>query len=652
MGFSLSYSLLDELGSIGSTILENALKNIYSVMIQLKTGLSDRNDYKFYAKESILNNHRDYLVNLIHNKDSSSEVKSLALKLVVLIGNLRESGEDYLCAYNLVKQYDLRLNLDAELALNKHFQDHSSNSIENYKPQFQLNEKNSKEIELLSGLGYEPNINYQTDIGFDDKYIYLFSNNCGLFKIGLKNTTTTKAGLAIKLSHTVESNSITNIVWIKNRLFISNNSEHIISLVDKHSLTQITGDEEKRMLEESKRDKKLEWNAPSLEKTALNDLSNAMENCEAEEYRTLVSTPLFTDGSNLYLISTYVVGDPYSKNEVGYDVEVFSPDTWKWIKTIRLLLDPEECPDLTQDKLNSISQETAVVKHFLSQNNICRCICATNGKVMAIAKDGKMFFFDLDTGRRYRDSVNTPITEGGYDHLTNTFWYYKPNSTITTLKSFKVEGFKSTDELHEIASLNIADIIKKQTSRILEENKQNCKSVPRKFETFLKQFGSKNKTLCLNENIYNESSSTSLYLLMSTIGKGCEEIDEIVEKMDSLYSELIDERFEIQTQLFRSKYGVSVTEGFTYEIITAIERVNDFLGSDINDWNISELYQLLWIVKLTQRFILTIQRLNLTLSSIIEDSAIAANFVSLLSKIVIKVTSEETKSWLKTEQFK
>ena len=91
---SLTFTLLDELFNFSPTILENALKNIYSVMVQLKSELIESNEYQFYEREQVLNRHRDYLIKLIKSKQKiSGNVKDLALRILIIIGNIRESGE-------------------------------------------------------------------------------------------------------------------------------------------------------------------------------------------------------------------------------------------------------------------------------------------------------------------------------------------------------------------------------------------------------------------------------------------------------------------------------------------------------------------------------------------------------------------------------
>lgn len=210
LGISLTFTLLDELFNFSPSILENALKNIYSVMIQLKSGLLSTDEYQFYEREQVLNRHRDYLVKLIRSKQKiSSNTKDLALRILVIIGNIRESGEDYLIVYNLIREFDLKVSLDTELQLNRYFQDTATvDSGDSSAPKFRLVENESKEVEFMTGLGNDPSMYNQTDFAFDDKYVYLWNYSQGLFKFGLTNTVTTKKGLNYRFTST--SSSYTN----------------------------------------------------------------------------------------------------------------------------------------------------------------------------------------------------------------------------------------------------------------------------------------------------------------------------------------------------------------------------------------------------------------------------------------------------------
>ena len=57
-----------------------------------------------------------------------------------------------------------------------------------------------------------------------------------------------------------------------------------------------------------------------------------------------------------------------------------------------------------------------------------------------------MYFFDLETGKWFSETINVSTYDGGYNNLTNTFWSYNQNTSNPTINSFKIEGFKNEIE--------------------------------------------------------------------------------------------------------------------------------------------------------------------------------------------------------------
>ena len=376
LGISLTFTLLDELFNFSSSILENALKNIYSVMIQLKSGLLVSNEYQFYEREQVLNRHRDYLIKLISAKSKiSSSTKELALRILIIIGNIRESGEDYLIVYNLIKQNDMRISLDTELHLNRYFQETASAHSDESAPAFRFVENDSKEVEFMTGLGSDPSIYNQTDFAFDDKYVYLWNYSCGLFKFGLKNTVVTKKGLNYK-QYTAGSNyTYKKVMLLKDKLYVRdfNDTDAPFRIHDKNTLEVIEPDDYKSKLIKCKRNIDTdEWNTPKLESTESSNLSAAINRGGQESYRSLSETPLFTDGKHIYAISVFYVEGNYDKEEVGYQVEAYCPDTWRCIKSVKLVLEPDQSANISSEASAKIAEETELVKHSLTRNNLIR----------------------------------------------------------------------------------------------------------------------------------------------------------------------------------------------------------------------------------------------------------------------------------------
>lgn len=206
-----------------------------------------------------------------------------------------------------------------------------------------------------------------------------------------------------------------------------------------------------------------------------------------------------------------------------------------------------------------ISEETETCKNNFSDYTLPECICATNGVFLSVSNGGKMFFFDIKTGKRFSETLDIPYTQGGYDYIDNTFWFYKSDSATPVLKSFKVDGFKSKAELSDSTNKNFNEFAKKRTSKTIEEQKSDHRIATRTLEGFLKKLGNKRVENFIPESKQNHDIHQSLFMIMYAIGKGCEQMDVVMSEFDSLYPDLIEERLACQTKLFRSEYASSVS---------------------------------------------------------------------------------------------
>ena len=183
---SITFTLLDKLRKIAPEVLEDALMRIYQTIFKLKSHLISTDDYKFYAREEILNEHRSYLVDLINEEGTEQKIKELALRLIILIGNLRSSGEDFLVAYNLIVRHQLSINLNVELSMNRCF-NQKSDSQSNQSASFRLNERSSSKVVLFLGQEYQFQTNQVVGLAFDEKFAFIDIKDDGILRIGLLN---------------------------------------------------------------------------------------------------------------------------------------------------------------------------------------------------------------------------------------------------------------------------------------------------------------------------------------------------------------------------------------------------------------------------------------------------------------------------------
>ena len=177
----------------------------------------EANNYRFYEREKSLNEYRDYLVKLIEEKDAKQSVRDLALRLLILIANLRESGEDYLTAYNLIVKHQMKIDLRSELIVNsdlaqcvqkpKEEEEKTDESLEQpeVREEFTLEQKpegfkycQASEVisirELKESIDDIDNCNEKLKFAFSDDCIYVDIAYEGIYKFGFKESTQTIPG--------------------------------------------------------------------------------------------------------------------------------------------------------------------------------------------------------------------------------------------------------------------------------------------------------------------------------------------------------------------------------------------------------------------------------------------------------------------------
>jgi hypothetical protein len=108
--------MMRELKSLSPTIIERTLNGIYYSLIQSSSGdLFSKDKMSSFSIDSLLTQCRAFLVNLVEDESSNKEMKELAVKIIVLIGNVRCSAEDLLFASNLIEKNGLSVNYDQEI---------------------------------------------------------------------------------------------------------------------------------------------------------------------------------------------------------------------------------------------------------------------------------------------------------------------------------------------------------------------------------------------------------------------------------------------------------------------------------------------------------------------------------------------------------
>ena len=267
---------------------------------------------------------------------------------------------------------------------------------------------------------------------------------------------------------------------------------------------------------------------------------------------------------------------------------------------------------------------------------------------------GKMYFFDLKTGRRHPDVISIPSTPGGYNPYTNEFWFYDENSENLTLKSFTVVGLdKNTSgvEKDSLGSGSTYKYSKDKVLEILEKDNSTTKSEPNlNMKSFVKKLCTKKQNdsdLLRGSN--NESPQDSLYVIMYSLSQGCDNIDGVLNEMDKLYPNMVEEKLNLQCNLFRSQNAITISDTFMRELLKSLEIYASFHKMDHSNDNVLEHYQFLWLLKLVNRFVISLDWLKIRLSEIENDDQLRSRFCELVSQIVEGVCSTDAIK-LKEEQ--
>ena len=104
-GLRMTFSIMKDLGNTNPKLLYTSLKSLYQSFVTIECE-NRRNvtSFDYYCEEELFNEIRTYLVSLLSDRNSTDEVKEICIKLILLIGNIRGSGEDFLVAYNLINK--------------------------------------------------------------------------------------------------------------------------------------------------------------------------------------------------------------------------------------------------------------------------------------------------------------------------------------------------------------------------------------------------------------------------------------------------------------------------------------------------------------------------------------------------------------------
>ena len=198
-GLRMTFSIMKDLGNTNPKLLYTSLKSLYQSFVTIECE-NRRNvtSFDYYCEEELFNEIRTYLVSLLSDRNSTDEVKEICIKLILLIGNIRGSGEDFLVAYNLINKNGYDFNIDAELSQCK-FVESSSHSLSEGEAddRLKVSYEGSRSAHILKGGDIDFDFNTYLNMAFDSHFIYLYDQEKGLFKFGASDSPPSKLGRLI-----------------------------------------------------------------------------------------------------------------------------------------------------------------------------------------------------------------------------------------------------------------------------------------------------------------------------------------------------------------------------------------------------------------------------------------------------------------------
>lgn len=219
----------------------------------------------FNTHENFINDQRDFLVSLVEDPDIPLATKEISIKLILLLGNTRASGEDFLVAFNLIKAQDLSINVYNELSVSNILDEAAVESASKSDDAFKVKKEginfidnfigsSYKEVFLLTGSGTEPSRSNYSSMTFDENYWYLYNQSNGLYKIGIENSVTVKEGIFYG-RYMLNDGLQRSIVYLNDKIYwwSHENTEFPLSVFDKSSLNCATNDEFKKIFNRQKK---------------------------------------------------------------------------------------------------------------------------------------------------------------------------------------------------------------------------------------------------------------------------------------------------------------------------------------------------------------------------------------------------------------
>lgn len=560
-GLRFSLSMMKELGKTNPSFLISSLKSLYQSFIttscEQKRSIEN---FDFYAQEELFNEVRTFLVKQIESKNSTALIQELCLKLILLIGNSRGSGEDYLIVYNLINTHEFEFNLDAELSQCKYVESKGKDSS-GEDDTLKVSYEGSSSSHILKGGDCDLEFSSPITLTTDQDYIYAFQKDKGLFKLGFKNSVDTKLGYLYKKNSSM-SEKHRYFMYFQGKLYCrsKNDDKKPFALVNTETLEEVTEDEgfnkmikalnkdndegegdekteeEKKQTEEQEEHKFPE--GPNLEWT-----KEESEDDDKKAGRYLCESPLFTDGQNIYVISTHREIKITKKEDEAdleedrkelvvkkWNLEIYDGNTWHFKESIELKLDLKQRgldEVLTEDEEKE-TENIKKVRNSFSMENITDCTFATNGHRLLVCESNNCHIYELKD-HTWKFNADLSKNTWGFDYITNTFWEI---TSEAALRSFKIPAFRRV-ETEESSAKGIIEYINSKVSEIQAlqtVNEKVGKTTPQTlFKNLLKKAEDQTKIL---EFEVKTKADYSKFLIMNILKEGSRDLIALAETVN------------------------------------------------------------------------------------------------------------------------
>jgi hypothetical protein len=334
----------------------------------------------------------------------------------------------------------------------------------------------------------------------------------------------------------VKDKTINSMVCIGDRIYWRDIESESTSMhvINKHTMQFVEHQQDHQMNIRNNiiRDfEKDDWNKPLLEVSNKQKLDKLTT--KEGLYRVIDSTPLFTNGTHLWVIVKYVQfsqkeqnqeeeaklkekkkqknkpkanertkesekgnNDQYNFTVVRYEVEMYDSETWEFVKSIQLYFEPENIEiernemDRTMSKLDfeelrQIKEDISQLKLTINCQEEAEVIWWINNNILIMIESEKFHFFDMKTGRRFKETIDISeeidpnCSTVLYNYSTNVFWYLNSNDKdYPQLKSFSINGFGEVTNKIVKNKLEFQNFQKKMITKIIESQSENTKIEP------------------------------------------------------------------------------------------------------------------------------------------------------------------------------